>query len=378
MTTLHLCIATGQNAANLIPLKQLDAREVWILETPAMKLQRSGADLKQALEPYGASAKCIAFDDRSPQSIGAAAAKLANDALDGREVVFHITGGTKMMVLAIHRELDLLNTGTGSYRALYADTHKQTLDWMDAQPSQEGMKDVLTMNDLVLVRGYRITNDTRPAKDQQVAAARAAVSRHMGEQAQALRGFFSTLAYKASLAVEGGAMTQQFDYPPGGPAAKLLNLAARHALLRWTAGTCEVTFSDRDCARFFAGGWTEEYVFLKMTGLLKPGQYALNAKVIQNRTRTENEIDAIAVKNNRALIVECKSGKQHKAQEAIYKLGQVVRQVGGLMSKGLYVSAQAVDEHDRRRATEYGIDVLAGEELQSVNQYLRDWAASAK
>jgi len=374
MTQLHLCIATGQNAANLIPLKQLNAQEVWILETTAMKAQRSGADLQQALDAFVPTVKCIAFDDSTPQSICSAAARLANNSLDGREVVFHITGGTKLMVLAIHQELTLLNSGSGSYRVLYADTHKQTIDWMDAQPTQEPMKDVLTLQDLLLLRGYRTTNDTRPAKDQQRAAARTAVSRHMGEQAQALRGFFSTLAYKASMASEGSGLMQQFDYPPGGPAAKLLTLAVKNGLLQWSAGNSDVAFTDRDSARYFAGGWTEEYVFLKMTGLLKAGQYALNAKVIQNRTKTENEIDAIAVKNNRALLVECKSGKQSKAQDAIYKLGQVVRQVGGLMAKGLYVSAQAVDEHDRRRAEEYGIDVLAGEELQNVNQYLRDWA----
>jgi len=374
MNAIHLCIATGQNAANLIPIKQLDAQEVWILETPAMKAQRSGSDLKQALDAYVPKVKCLAFDDHTPQSICDAAAKLVNDALDGRNVIFHITGGTKLMVLAIHRELELLNSGTGSYRTLYADTQKQTIDWVDANPIQEPMKDVLSLQDMLLLRGYRTTSDTRPAKDQQRAAARAAVSRHMGEQAQALRGFFSTLAYKASLASEGGSMTQQFDYPPGGPAAKLLTMAVKNGLVQWPAGHSDITFTDRDCARYFAGGWTEEYVFLKMTGLLKSGQYALNAKVIQNRTKTENEIDAIAVKNNRALLVECKSGKQAKAQESIYKLSQVVRQVGGLMAKGLYISAQQVSETDRARATEYGIDVLAGEELQNVNQYLRDWA----
>jgi hypothetical protein len=374
MTTIHLCIATGQNAANFIPLKQLGAQEVWILETPAMKSQRSGADLKQALDAYVPKVKCLPFDDSTPQSIHAAAAKLADSALDGRDVVFHITGGTKLMVLAIHQELTLRNSGAGSYRTLYADTHKQTLDWMDTKPTQQPMADVLTLQDLLLLRGYRTTNDTRPAKDQQRAAARAAVSRHMGEQAQALSRFFSTLAYKASAASEGGSLAQQFDYPPGGPAAKLLALAAKHGLLQWATGDYEVTFTDRDSARFFGGGWTEEYVFLKMTGFLKAGQYALNAKVVQSKTKTENEIDAIAVANNRALLVECKSGKQDKAQDSIYKLGQVVRQIGGLMAKGLYISAQQVSDTDRNRAAEYGIDVLAGEDLQNVNQYLRDWA----
>jgi hypothetical protein len=373
MPELHLCIATGQNAANFIPLKQLGAQEIRILETPDMAALHSGANLKAALAPYAGQVKRLVFDDATPKRIKASALAVAN-ALDGRDVVFHVTGGTKLMVLALHEQLKLLESGTGSLRLLYADTQRHMLDWLDDTPRQEPMQDVLTLNDLLLVRGYRSTNDTRPAKDQQRAAERAAVSRYMGEQAQALRGFFSTLAYKASLASEGGGLVQRFDYPPGGAPAKLLALAVKNDLLQWSAGGIDVSFAHRDSARFFAGGWTEEYVFLKMTGLLNAGQYALNVKVIQNQFKSENEVDAIAVKNNRALLVECKSGKQDKAQEAIYKLGQVVRQVGGLMAKGLYASAQAVSEADRSRANEYGINVLAGEELQTVNQYLRDWA----
>lgn len=375
MTTLHLCIATGQNAANFIPLKQLGAQEVWILETPAMKAQRSGADLKQALSAYVPTVKCIAFDDGTPQTIIASAAKLAAESLDGQDVIFHITGGTKLMVLAIHQELTLLNSGTGSYRTLYADTQKHTIDWMDAKPMQEPMKDVLLLQDLLLLRGYRTTNDTRPAKDQQRAAARAAVSRYMGEQAHALSRFFGTMAYKAQAAKSSG-FQQSFDYPPGGPAAKLLTLAAKNGLVQWSSGQSEFSFADSDSTAFFAGGWAEEYVFLKMTGLLTADQYALNAKIIQNHTKNQNEIDVIAVRNNRALIIECKAKKQDDAQAAIYKLGQVVRQVGGLMSRGLYVSARDVDPHDRSRADEYGIDVLAGAELPNINQYLRDWIAA--
>ena len=377
MTVIHVCIATGQNAANFIPLKQYGAQEVWILETPAMKAQKSGDDLKAALAPYVASVRCLNFDDKNPETITASAAKLANDSLDGKDVIFHITGGTKLMVLAIHQELALLGSGTGSYKAIYADTQNQTIDWMDAKPSQESMQDVLSLQDLLLLRGYRTTSDTRPAKDQQRAADRAKVSRHMGDHAQELGKFFSNLAYRANLAVDGGSLSQEFDYPPGGPAAKLLKLSVSNKLLEWTEGRTEVTFADRDCARFFAGGWTEEFVFLKMTGLLKAGQYALNVKVRQSRTATDNEIDAIAVKNNRALLVECKSGKQDKAQESIYKLSQVVRQVGGLMAKGLYVSAQNLTEADLVRAKEYGIEVLAAENLSRVSEYLRNWAKTA-
>ena len=58
----------------------------------------------------------------------------AVDELDGKDVVFHATGGTKLMVLAIHQQLLNLAAGEGRYRLLYADTAHQTLSWLDEQP----------------------------------------------------------------------------------------------------------------------------------------------------------------------------------------------------------------------------------------------------
>jgi hypothetical protein len=51
-----------------------------------------------------------------------------------------------------------------------------------------------------------------------------------------------------------------------------------------------------------------------------------------------------------------------------------VGQVGGLVAKGLYVSAQRISQADRDRAKEYQIDVLAGEELKDLSDYIRAWA----
>ena len=183
MSTLHLCIATGHNSANLLPLKQLQAQEVWILETPEMKASHSGSDLKTALAPYVPTIRRIDFDDSSPQSINACALRLADKELDGRDVVFHVTGGTKLMVLAIHAQLQNLKAGTGSLRVLYADTKNQILSWLDDAPRQEALQDVLSLQDLLVVRGYRTTNDTRHAKSQQLAATRAKITREMGENA---------------------------------------------------------------------------------------------------------------------------------------------------------------------------------------------------
>ena len=379
MTTLHLCIATGQNAANFIPLKQLGAEEVWILETPDMKKQQSARALSMALKSVGSAigVRVLPFDDSTPKAMQDAAFRLAAEELDGRDVVFHVTGGTKLMVLAIHQQLANLESGSGSYRLLYADTQHKNLDWLGQEPRSQRMNDVLTLNELLLLRGYRSTNDMRPAKDQQRAAKRADVSRFMGDHAAALKGFFGALNFHGRKAADGENLMRQFDYLPAGKGATLLKKAQAHGLITVNEAINCVTFASKEVAGYFAGGWVEEYVFLKLVGISTPGMYAMNVQVEQAQSKSENEIDAILVKHNRSLVIECKAKKQDDAQAAIYKLGQVVKQVGGLMSRSLYVSARAISDADRNRAREYGIDVLAADQLANINQYLREWSAGA-
>lgn len=374
-TTLHLCIATGQNAANFIPLKQLQAQDIWVLETPEMQKQQSAKTLGMALKAAlpDARMRTLPFDDSTPQSMQTAALQLAYDDLDGKDVVFHATGGTKLMVLAIHQQLLNLAAGQGSYRLLYADTAHQTLNWLDEQPRQEPMADVLTLNEQLLLRGYRTSNDTRPAAIQHRASERAKITRLMGEKSAQLKGFLGALNYHASHAAESKGLTREFSYLPGGLAAKLLKLAQEHGLLTVDEAYNQISFASTAVAEYFCGGWVEEYVFLKFTGTLSPLQYTLGAQITHSKTKSKNEIDGIAVAHNRALIIECKAKKQVQAQEAIYKLGQLVKQVGGLMARGLYVSAQDVSDTDRNRAREYGVDVLAAEELAGLSDYLRRW-----
>lgn len=378
---LHLCIATGQNAANFIPLKQLQAQDIWVLETPDMQKQQSAKNLRTALNSAlpDARLRILPFDDSTPKAMQAAALQLACDELDGKDVVFHATGGTKLMVLAIHQQLLNLAAGKGSYRLLYADTAHQSLSWLDDEPRQEPMQDVLTLNEQLLLRGYRTSNDTRPAQIQQRASERAKVTRFMGEKSAQLKGFLGTLNYHARAAADGKGLARELDYLPNtnSPAGNLLELAQDQGLLIINEHYNQIVFASTAVAEYFCGGWVEEYVFLKFTGTLAPSQYTLGAQIMHSASKIPNEIDGIAVAHNRALIVECKAKKQDQAQAAIYKLGQLVKQVGGLMARGLYVSAREVSDADRSRAKEYGVDVLAAEELTGLSDYLRQWKGSA-
>lgn len=366
---IHVCIATGQNAANLIPLKQLQAVDVLILQTPAMR--DAAIHLETALRQSGRQIRRQDFDDSSPAAIETSAHQVA-DQLDGRHVVLHATGGTKLMVLALREALRLLETGSGKLDIVYADTHRQQLDWLGSDPRTEAMADVLDLRDMLLVQGYRITSDTRPSAVQSRATARAALTREMGDNAALYAKFFSVLAGMGCSAAEGN-LVQNFDFAPGGINAKLLNQAAACGLLTWD-GNEQLSFTDQGAAKYFAGGWLEEFVFLKLSGLAKPDRYGCNVEVISTKGQgVPNEIDAMLLHRNCALLIECKTGQQKKAQDALYKLAQLRNKLGGSVAKALYLSAQSVDDEVRKRAKEYEITILAADEVVQLVKQLKAW-----
>lgn len=373
---VHVCIATGQNAANLIPLDQYDAREVWILQTQVMK--SSAGHLAQALRRDGRTVHRMDFADDTPAVIKASAMAVALK-LDGRKVVLHATGGTKVIVLALREELRLVEASDGGQLDIvYADTVRQQIDWLGEQPRTEAMKDVLDLQTMLQVQGYRIVGDNRHAEAQQRAQDRAAMTRELGDNAGRYGRIFSALAMLAGRAAERRSdrdLTQLFQYTPGGMFAHLLEKAEAENLLTWD-GDLAVTFTSPENAAYFAGGWLEEFVLLKLTGVLgKPGRFSCNLQVA-SADGVPNELDAMIVHRNRVLLVECKTGRQtEKAGDALYKLAQLRDRLGGSVAKAVYLSAQDLQDEHRQRAVEYRIKVLCGDEVAKFVPWFREWQA---
>jgi hypothetical protein len=147
-------------------------------------------------------------------------------------------------------------------------------------------------------------------------------------------------------------------------------------LLRWDGDTA-VTFADQAAAAYLAGGWLEEFVLLKLSGgLSRPGQFSSNLRIVSVDEKVDNEIDAMLVHDNRALLIECKTRRQDdKAQDAIYKLAQLRDRLGGSVASALYLSARSVDDEILKRAREYRVDVLAAAEVAGLVAWIRRWQA---
>jgi hypothetical protein len=176
---LHVCIATGQNLANLIPCLQLHAQEVVILETPAMR--EAAGNLKRALDSHGVTARRLPFDDATPERIKRSAEAIALE-LGVRPLVFNATGGHKLMVLALTKEFEEL---VDDLHLVYAETRHDRLDWLKPAPAIQPMEDVLKLDDILCAQGYRRTSDAgRDVQWQAQAEQRAGLTRRMGDDAE--------------------------------------------------------------------------------------------------------------------------------------------------------------------------------------------------
>lgn len=380
---LHIVIATGQNQANLIPALQCKANEVWILETPAMKNARSAAHLADALKSQGIKVERIDFDDGDVTALHRQAEAIARR-VNRRPVTINISGGTKLMTLALVQTLaqDLDTTPGGVLtHIVYCDSRHSRLEWIAPVPRVEAMEAVLRINDILLVQGFRQLSGTGGADTaewQRNAQDRADLTRWIGDRAQNVGRFLGTLNALAQKALPTGSRRfeprQHLDYPPSRAPAELLQKAREASLISWCDGGTEVVFRSDSAAVYLGGGWVEEYAGLKLSGIKPNGGWSPRLKIEQVDTRSQNELDGVVVHNNRMMLIECKAARPGQdATDWIYKLAQLARAVGGLMAQPMLLSARELSDEDRARAREYGVQVLAGVQLHIFADTLRSW-----
>lgn len=382
---LHLVIATDQNLANLIPALQCKAHEVWVLQTPEMKRKGAAAHLADALKARGVRVERIDFADDDVSTLHAQAEAVARR-VGGRAVAINLTGGTKLMTLALVQTLlaDLqTEPGAQAPHLVYCDTRHRRLDWLAPSARSEPMQTVLRIDDILLAQGYRRqagSGGAEAAEWQRQAQDRQTLTRFMGDEARSLGRFYGALNALARNALgEGGKgcawrPEQLLPFSPGGRPAELLRRARDQGLLHWPDEADMVVFQDTDAARYLGGGWVEELAGMKISGC-RPDDWAPRARIQHVDSRATNELDALVVHRNRLLLVECKAARPDGGAMAdyIYKAGQLARQVGGTFAHALILSAREPKPEHLQRASEYGVTVLAGAELSQFPAWLREW-----
>lgn len=139
-------------------------------------------------------------------------------------------------------------------------------------------------------------------------------------------------------------------------------------------------------ARFFCnGGWLEEHTFAVLKGI--SGQVAQvqdsahGAQITRkiNGKTLSNELDVIALANNKLHIIECKTQYMEalSSTNTLYKLDSLNELLGGLEGRAALVTYFDVTPSAKLRATELGIRILGSQEIPQLKHHLANWLEQA-
>ena len=136
-----------------------------------------------------------------------------------------------------------------------------------------------------------------------------------------------------------------------------------------------------EIARSFAnGGWIEHHVYqsvCQVTGDLAIRDKAANLQVL-GESGQPNEIDVAFMARNRLFMVECKTSRMNhaddlKANDTLYKLSENCRRIGGLGTRGMLATYRPLRDAEQRLARALNIEVVAGRDLNRLNERLKQW-----
>lgn len=133
---------------------------------------------------------------------------------------------------------------------------------------------------------------------------------------------------------------------------------------------------------FACGGWLEQYMYDALTeahGELGIRDKASNLTVVDGND-VKNEIDVAFLARNRLFMIECKTARMDrpeapKANEALFKLSEISKRVGGLGARGMLAAYRPLRESERRLAEALNIQVICGSELTQAKERLKRWVA---
>lgn len=409
---IHLCLATEQVLANVLPLRALPWDQLIIVASDHMRgRQKARLDLlvswarqeaarRQLPEP---AVKVEALHDTGMGwgDLLSFARHLAAQLTlehEGSRTDFNVTGGTKLMTQAFATAFG------GQARLVYCHTQGGRIEVLDAQgqtPAIELPPTLLSLTDHLQAQGFEV-NGAQTATDGpwiQGVRQRQALTVALVQEGARLRmtpgvdgkRLLNVLHDMAASSLPQRARPGQAPRPFSvratclAPQSDVWFEVVAQLQAHGIAEVCgwanpqqgsrlELQWCSEEAARYLAGGYLEEYAALCMLALdLPPQQWALNLRLqpchsLQPAGRDFQELDLAIVYRNRMLVLECKAGQQlHRqgsGQDILNKLDAMCSHIGGALGEGWIVSplqlmpdwaAPILD-----RAEQYGIRLVHG------------------
>lgn len=388
MNTLHLCIITGQPLANLIPLLQEQPDKVVLLHTQDKK--NEAEKFKKTLNQAGFSDENIHLKDGLPTHQFDQVSLYAMECMDDlkqrypdNKLTWNATGGTKHMALAIWEVLNKKHD-----RVIYCDTRQGIIEELNPDVQSTDLESHLTPKLYLTALGKikrHAASDSHEWRER--ALARKPATRHLGDNAEALRGLIQQ--FNRQLHRDSSTPDPLVLNRVGPDWRKALQQLENCGLLD-KADERHYNPMNMEAVSYLTGAWLEEYVWhAARDQQVDHAESSLKfGDSTHHKQGQDNEIDAFIVHRNRLLLIECKSG--HMGKDAtkdssmIYQLDSIGSHAGGSQATRMLVSAQPLQHktnegrhiNTQARASATDIHTLEGGQLKNLGASIRQWKES--
>lgn len=369
----QIMLVSAQAAPNLLAAADAELkpeRAALVVSEP----MRSRADaLGRVLAEMGVEVTQYRLrNEHDPSAIGE---DLLNwfSSLEGTDVCLNLTGGTKLMALAALQVADL-----GKWKRFYIDVDTDQVVWLGENdvPPPRRLKEQVRLRHYLGAYGIEIEGQLQ--RTEPTAAQREFSKEILLFYDRYLPGL-PLLNDVMDRAEQSGALTVELsqEQADSRSLASLLEVAQQQQLLA-VHGT-RVSIAGEAARTFLKGGWLEQYVF-DTVGQLQ-GAVGIRDRAVGLRVRhgeVRNELDVAFLHRNRLHVIECKTGNLRaddgaRANEALFKLAENSRRLGGLASRGMLVSYRRLRDAEVRLANLLQIEVVHGREVPRLSERLRAW-----
>lgn len=377
---IHVCLVSQQLLANYIPIRMDKPDQVHLLSSRAMQAQGLTERFERMLQQQGITHVTYPdVPDAGMADIQRFARNLAVTLQAGypqARLTINITGGTKLMSIGL---LDVF--GAAGHRIIYTDTAKDRLELVQ-DGSLEPLQAVLGIRDYLQANGANILHSQSSDEVwharalQRRAAAQLLANITQQPRLKSLITVLNALGLKA-LSANGEELLhpqQRFTYPLKDEWLATVQQLVDIKLLALLPNRQDAVFLDADRTRFLCGHWLEEYAWLvaERAGL---DDVACGVNIGWYNSRTRNELDVLAVHNNRLLAIECKTARfgdlGNKGNDVLYKIDSIGDNLKGLYGQTVLLSAWDVPSAMQERAKTQQVKILLPHELPG---YVHRWA----
>ena len=335
---IQICLVSRQPMPNVIPVFMYRPEKVYLLTTEDEK--RCGNNLKQLFESKNILVEIENENIKpyNPDSVKTALTGIIRK--ENRESIsINLTGGTKVMSIAAF-EFSKQN----GIPAFYCDTMDRLILHLLPKEIVEEFSVSLTIKEYLLSYGYEITEQKELAEIEKYYP--------LFEFIESNLLMKSFLKFNEEIKKKLAQSNPKFS----------VKSPDRNFIFHKQFGSYRLEFGNNERTSFTvkesdfkSGDWLEYYVYFKLRKL-ENAELISGVKILSDN-QVQNEVDVIALKDEKLFLISCKSGRTDN-QFDLFQLETIRSIASGTFGNGIFVSAHKSSEAFIKRAEELSLKVI--------------------